>query len=189
MWQTNQLSIMNGISAEEVLRAVSNDLKRQHITHVEAAKALGFSTRQTLSNLLSSKKYLSAKQAEKFHRVFGYNQEFLIYGTGTLKGEDSGYEDKDLEEILKKVTKKGDMQLILSWFLEAFSRRRDNLGLALWAEVSHYVQEREQLLKDLRSWPREDRPPFSPKCYELFDAIEEQAREKVQKILDEMKEG
>ena len=180
---------MNEKSPEEVLRAISNDLKRQHITHEEAAKALGFTSRQTLSNILSSKKYLSQKQARRFHETFGYNQEFLILGNGTLKGEDSGYEDKDLQEILKKVTNKGDMQLILSWFLEAFSRRRDNLGLALWAEVSHYVQEREQLLKDLSSWPREDRPPLSPKCYKLFDAIEEQAREKVQKILDEMKEG
>lgn len=75
---------MQALSPEEVLRAVARDLKQKGLTHEAAAKKLGYSNKQTLSNLLSQKKYLSGLQALKFHEAFNYNQSFLMSGEGEL---------------------------------------------------------------------------------------------------------
>ena len=69
---------------EEVLRAISADFKTKGITHASAASRLGLKSAQTISNLLSSKKYLSKTQAIRFRDAFGYNEEFLTNGTGDL---------------------------------------------------------------------------------------------------------
>lgn len=74
-------------SPEEVLRAVAKDLKFKGLTHEAAAKQLGYTNKQTLSNLLSQKKYLSGIQALKFHEAFNYNQTFLMSGEGELNND------------------------------------------------------------------------------------------------------
>lgn len=75
---------MQNFSPEEVFRAISADLRQRGLTHEKAAEKLGFKSRQSLSNLLASKKYLSGIQAVKFQKAFGYNPDFLMRGEGEL---------------------------------------------------------------------------------------------------------
>lgn len=80
---------MDPKSSEEVMRTISADLRQRGLTHEAAAQKLGLKSKQTLSNLLSQKKYLSGVQALKFHEAFGYNQKFLMSGEGSLMNDDA----------------------------------------------------------------------------------------------------
>lgn len=77
---------MNPATPEEVCRAVSLDLKARGITQQKAADTIGKS-RAIVSNLLSSKKRFSKQMAVLFNRAFGYNVGYLLYGEGSLKGQ------------------------------------------------------------------------------------------------------
>lgn len=76
-------------TSEEVMRSISADLRHKGLTHEVAAGKLGLKNKQTLSNLLSQKKYLSGVQALKFHEAFGYNQKFLMSGEGSLMDDEA----------------------------------------------------------------------------------------------------
>lgn len=71
-------------SPEEVCRAVAADLRSRGITHDQAGKTIGKS-RAIISNLLSSKKRFSKSMASLFSSAFGYNINYLLYGTGDMK--------------------------------------------------------------------------------------------------------
>lgn len=71
-------------SPEEVMKSISADFKQKGITQAVAAKKLGYSSKQTLANLISQKKYLSGIQALKFHEAFNYSQKYLMTGEGEL---------------------------------------------------------------------------------------------------------
>lgn len=79
---------MNPKSSEEVMRTISADFRRKGLTHKAAAQKLGLKSKQTLSNLLSQKRYLSGVQALKFHEAFDYDKEFLMSGEGSLTNDD-----------------------------------------------------------------------------------------------------
>ena len=64
---------MSKKTPEEVLRSVSIDFKLRGMTREAAAEKMGYRSKQTLSNLLSSKKYLSGYQARRFNEAFGFD--------------------------------------------------------------------------------------------------------------------
>jgi len=68
----------------EICRAVNADFKLQGLTHAEAAKKLGVECR-SVSNQLSGKRPFAKKGALLYARVFGYDETFLLFGTGELK--------------------------------------------------------------------------------------------------------
>ena len=71
-------------SPKEVFWVISKDLKQRGLTHADAASILGYSNKQSLSNLLSQDKYLSPVQANNFHSHFQYSKPFLQEGEGCL---------------------------------------------------------------------------------------------------------
>ena len=187
-------------TAEEVLRTISSDLKIKGVSHAEAAKALGISSRQTVSNILSSKKYLSRKHATLFNEAFGYNIAFMVAGIGELTSSPSEPEE-GRDAAAKKSTRnrnqlsaqalrtlfsqppKSDMVIILSWFREAFSRRCDDLGLQLWNEVFRFSTAEEYINTKVDIGPE----PMTPEEYEGA-LIQHQAKiaKKIETILKKM---
>lgn len=95
---------MSKKTPEEVLKSVSADFKRRGVTHETAAQKMGYGSKQTLSNLLSRKKYLSGLQALKFHEAFGYNQKYLMSGEGSLMNDEAlryeSYKENTPRELL-----------------------------------------------------------------------------------------
>lgn len=183
---------MQSNTPEEVFRAISADFRQQGLTHEKAAEILGFKSRQSLSNLLSSKKYLSGMQANKFQKAFGYNLAFLTKGEGELREHKDNADN--MQELLQNITTREDMQLVFSWFLEAFSALGNTLGLAIWAEAARYIQARKQLSRETREifakmaeMGEKERTENQKKVYERYDILEKDATIRIQKILDEMK--
>lgn len=86
---------------EEVLRSVIADFKLRGVTHEIAAEKMGYKSKQTLSNLLSSKKYLSGYQARKFNEAFGYNMDFLMSGEGQLIHNEKNFKEQISELAIK----------------------------------------------------------------------------------------
>ena len=152
---------MDGRSPEDVLLAISSALKIDGYTRVTAAEKLGMKP-GTLSNILSSKKYLSPKQAERFSLAFGLNQEFLTKGIEPVYAKP--YLPKNIpEQRLARNPQKhaltvindnqqGDIELMLYWFHEAAYRRGDKDGLTLWAEVSRFAQAKSLVANSMRGF-------------------------------------
>lgn len=67
-----------------ICRAVANDFKTRGISHMEAATKLGVAPR-SVSNQISGRRPFGKKSAKLYAKVFGYDEEFLLYGTGSLK--------------------------------------------------------------------------------------------------------
>ena len=111
---------MNTNTPEDVFRAISADFRQRGLTRDDAARELGFKSRQSLSNLLSSKKYLSGLQAIKFHKAFGHNPDFLMKGEGELKGDDTmryeSYRESSAKDVLLASPGASELGLLRSYF-------------------------------------------------------------------------
>lgn len=68
----------------EVLAAVLEDLKSKRLTQEEIAAKTGYKTRQAVSAILSSNKYMTKSQASRFSQAFGYYYDYLTSGIGSL---------------------------------------------------------------------------------------------------------
>lgn len=150
---------MESKTPEEVLRMVSADFKIQGYTRAYAAEKLGMKSKQTLSNLLSSKRYMSAYHARLFHDAFGYNVEFLIQGIGTLY-PNNGSEAKDRmvcnkqshHFVLMEESREDDVNQILYWVGEYFSKKDDQEGLALLATIGRFFQARKLVEHQMKAY-------------------------------------
>lgn len=80
----------------EICRAVNADFKLQGLTHADAAKKLGVE-RRSVSNQLSGKRPFAKKGALLYAKVFGYDETFLLFGTGELR---SGQKQPSAAETL-----------------------------------------------------------------------------------------
>lgn len=113
-------------SPEEVLRAVALDIKSMGLTQSEASWKLGNKSKQSLSNLLSRKKYLSGIQAIKFNKAFGYSMPFLMKGEGELRDNNIGYESykentpAELLELEPGASELGLLRLYFRRIIEAW---------------------------------------------------------------------
>ena len=90
------------------------------MTHDKAAEKLGFKSRQSLSNILSSKKYLSGLQAMKFHGAFGFNPDFLMKGEGGLMEDNTqryeSYRESNPGEVLTAAPGATELGLLRLYF-------------------------------------------------------------------------
>lgn len=70
----------------EVRRAIAADFKLKGITHIQAAKDLGYKNKQSIASILSNKSasYLPQEQALRFFHSYNYNPKFLMTGEGQL---------------------------------------------------------------------------------------------------------
>ena len=71
------------LSASQICKEVSKDLKKRGITQQMAADLLGKS-KASVSNQISGKKPFGKKMAAAFAKTFGYDINFLLYGIGGL---------------------------------------------------------------------------------------------------------
>ena len=79
---------MKVTSPVEMLAIVLEDLKSQRLTQHDIAEKTGYKTRQAISAVLSSGKYMTQQQAERFAKAFGYYEGFLTTGAGSLRSPD-----------------------------------------------------------------------------------------------------
>lgn len=176
-----------------MLRIVSADLKINHLSHAEAAIQLKMKSKRTLSNLLSSKRYMSEMNANRFHDAFGYNKEFLMSGSGSLFDNEPSREGHNLSisrlsdqytgEKVQEIEQviHGDMEQILNWFRDAFSRQGNIDLLALWAEITRYVDAVAIVTKSLRDLkgvnPRDE---FIPR----FEHFRSESAERIEQMIN-----
>lgn len=149
----------------EVLKTISADFKMRGETHESAAKKLGFKTRQSLSNILISKKYLSGHQAKKFKDAFGYNMNFLTNGEGELMTAISAQEFNNLTNDISDFgfnrimpfegTAEADIQMILSWIYELLVKQNNIEGLKVLLEIYHYSQARDTVRREMINYQGE----------------------------------
>lgn len=81
-------------SPEDVLTIVSKDLKARRLSQEKIAEMTGYKSRQAISLILKSGKYMNATQAKAFHNAFGYYERFLTAGEGSLMSD-----EPDLQQI------------------------------------------------------------------------------------------
>ena len=75
-------------SPEDVLAIVSKDLKARHLSQEKVAELTGYKSRQAISLILKSQKYMNESQAKAFHDAFGYYEGFLTQGDGSLMSDE-----------------------------------------------------------------------------------------------------
>lgn len=180
----------------EVMDVVRSAIKIDGLTHAGAAKRLGMKT-QTLSNILSSKQYLSPKQAARFGRVFGLRSEFLSSGEGEAIAEPYQPENVPEQRLVRNPkqhaltvvndNQQGDIELMLYWFHEAASRRGDKDGLTLWAEVSRFAQAKSLVANSMRGYRGTDADAEAEYQRRLAE-MEEEIIANVEELLDRMGE-
>ena len=67
---------------------VSKDLKARRLSQEKVAEMTGYKSRQAISLILKSHKYMNDSQAKAFHDAFGYYVGFLTHGEGSLMSEE-----------------------------------------------------------------------------------------------------
>lgn len=151
---------MSTKTPEEVLKSIAADFKLRGVTHETAAQKMGYGSKQTLSNLLSSKKYMSGYQAKKFHEAFGYNMEYLMRGDGelmSLREADDYYAaevttEDDLDVELNDKPTDGDIQLMLSWIHALLEKQNNEEGLMILAEIYRYSQAKNVVRQMMKGY-------------------------------------
>lgn len=128
-------------SPEEVLRNVAQEFKHLGFTQAEVAKKLGMNSRQSVSNILASKKYMSRKQATKFNIAFEFNVEYLMTGEGTLVKDE--YDELPRPQKGSNVSEglsSSDASLVLSWIHEYLYLKHDADGLEVLKRIKDYIR-------------------------------------------------
>ena len=143
---------MTPISPDDVLKEVSIDFKRKRLTHAMAAEKAGFGCKQSISNILSSHKYMSRYHAEKFSEAFGYNPKFLMTGIGNLFRDEQDTMPEECSHMTLNTlgvpytitdgTTAGDMNVLLNWIRRIFSKQNNKEGLDIYPELYRFVQSR-----------------------------------------------
>lgn len=151
--KSDKTAEMTKTSPEEVMKSICADFKFRGETHESAAIKMGYNCKQTLSNLLTAKKYLTGYQAKKFKDTFGYNMDYLMFGEGELLPKTIENDRVHLIHMLPELfpddninigqTVRAELNLILSW-IHTLLRKQDNKeGLELLTEIYHYAQARD----------------------------------------------
>ena len=189
-------TIMTPKTPQEVLRTVSADFKIQGLTHAVAAERLGMKSPQTLSNILSSKKYLSRLQADRFHNAFGYNVEYLMSGEGVLspyyeKREDGAEyyvrnNDTGIIHIIDD-TREGDLERVMYWLGEFLSKQENQEGLAFLAVVGRFFQARKIAEQKMRGYKG---PASYQEAYDdLLSTLQSNILAKIERMIADTKKG
>ena len=123
---------------EEVLLAITVDYKMRGISHADAARMLGMKSRQALANILYAKRYLSEKQAMRFHMAFGYNTDFLTSGKGELIQKDKSSNWTDVQLMR-------DIETVMDCFYEVISKTSTEC-LRCWYAIDAFVGANQRTL-------------------------------------------
>lgn len=186
---------MENKTPEEVHLVLASALKIDGLTHAAAAERLGMK-KQTFSNIMSSKTYLTPKMAERFNQAFGYSRVFLMSGEGELFDKEEpakvpvpAPETQRIEFAQGKrpvsTTKEleGDIELILDWVYEA-ALRMDNKDLEkLWGHMTRFAKIRSIVANQLRNYTG---PDYEQEFERLRKCYEDDTRKDIVKDLDNM---
>ena len=144
-------------SPEEVLRNVAQEFKRLGITQAEVAKKLGMNSRQSVSNILASKKYMSRKQATKFNLAFGFNVEYLMSGIGVLVNEDDDLLPRpQLGVSFTEGLTSAQVSLVISWIHEYLYDKDDKDGLEIVKQINKYVRAPFVVASEMKDYSGKD---------------------------------
>ena len=157
---------MENKTPEEVHLVLASALKIDGLTHAAAAERLGMK-KQTFSNIMSSKTYLTPRLAERFNQAFGYSRVFLTAGEGELfdKEEPAKKPDPKAQRIEFAQGKRpvsttkeleGDIELILDWVYEAAFRMRNKELEKLWGHMTRFAKIRSIVANQLRNYNGSD---------------------------------
>ena len=180
---------MTPSSPEEVLRKISSDFKNKGITHADAAEKLEFNSKQTLTNLLSSKKYLSKKQALLFHYTFGYDIDYLTTGVGDLFGPTNkdefhgriAYESKTKSVTVIDDTQKVDFELVINWFYQIFDRQNNKEGLEIWSVIEEFSQAKNIVSYSMKRYKGDN---YEKEYNKRLFALESRLIERISDLID-----
>ena len=92
-----------------VLAELFGDMMRHGISLGEAARILGYESRQSLYAIRYAGHYLSPVVAERFVRAFGYSQGYLCGGIGSLRGAAAVRRgDANVRDLLDVIARQDD---------------------------------------------------------------------------------
>lgn len=185
---------MNPSNPEEVLKEVSLDLKKRRLTHAQAAAILGFGSKQTLSNLLSSRKYLSRYHADKFVEKFNYSYRFLTSGVGDLYPDEQDYVPEefvmtdattaDKPYTILDWTEEGDRDVILNWIRRILAKLENEEAMAIYPEIYRFAHARDIAKKSMEGYDGET--PYNLEFTERFTKLQSQITANVETMIDKL---
>ena len=129
----------------EICRAVNADFKLQGITHAAAAERMGIEKR-AVSNQLSGKRPFAKKGALMYAKAFGYDETFLLFGTGELRKQ--GQRKKSLVADLLSRSAGNDNAGLFEEVHEILSRMADLQAKLEEAQEANRQMEQQIILKD-----------------------------------------
>ena len=184
---------MENKTPEEVHLVLASALKIDGLTHAAAAERLGMK-KQTFSNIMSSKTYLTPKMAERFNQAFGFSRVFLMSGEGELfdKEEPAKVPAPETQRIELAQGKRpvstvkeleGDIELILDWVYEAACRIRNKDLEILCGHLMRFTKIRSIVANQLRNYTG---PDYELEFERLRKGYEHDIRQDIVKDLDDM---
>ena len=136
----------------ELRKEIILDFKRKGISYSAAAERLGYKNRQTVCNLLNSKKdvFFTTSQAERFHNAFNYNTLTMLTGKGPLLFADTYEEpvvindDLDISHLDtdEKITLEYQISLLEFLFYVAVKESKNELLTELLNIYSKQIRPR-----------------------------------------------
>ena len=149
---------MKHSTPDEVLQAVSRDIKLRGLSRKEAAERIGLGSSQSYSNLIASHKYLNFVKARKLSDAFGYNEEFLTTGKGELLPSASPIEESvqqtsvspqsAADDRYKKL--RADMMQAFIWLNSFVNFRGDEETSIFLQQIWNYFKAEEFVRADMR---------------------------------------
>jgi len=87
-------------SPEQVAATVRAALFGKGLTMAQAAEALGYTNLTSFYYAMNRKCYMPQQTAARFHRVFGFSQEYLTTGLGVLSSKEGNGPVKSSGEVI-----------------------------------------------------------------------------------------
>lgn len=143
-------------TAEEVMRAVSHAFKERGYSHETAAALLGYGSKQTLSNIICKKAYLSERQAQKFHDAFDFSTMFLTKGVGGLyhlresDTSSESYFTLNCSETDMYMPTENEYTLAFSWLADLMKYQENDDGLIILSEIVRFLRIRMIICTEMK---------------------------------------
>ena len=197
MANTQKQHKMTPLSPEEVMQTIAVDFKKQRITHAVAAQRLGFGSKQTLSNIISSHRYMSRYHAEKFVEAFGYSFEFLTSGVGDLYPDEQDYvpEEYAIKSLdhegpytLLDFTEEGDIKVILNWVRRIFALTGNPNVQAIYPEIYRFANSRSIAKVSMKGFEG-DESSYQLEYTNRFTKLQSLIADNVERMINELQDS
>lgn len=188
---------MTPLSPEEVMQTIAVDFKKQRITHAIAAQKLGFGSKQTISNIISSHRYMSRYHAEKFADAFGYDYRFLTTGVGDLYPDEQDYvpEEYAIKSLdhegpytLLDFTEEGDVKVILNWMRRVFALTGNPKIQAIYPEIYRFANSRSIAKVSMKEFEG-DESAYQLEYTNRFTKLQSEIADSVERKIDELQDS